>query len=207
MNINSVMSKISRGRWAIVVWVVALVVTAIIATWATPQSYEAGSTVTAIRGSNIDQKSVDYYLYDNYYSIQSGGFIADSIVSWLSSAPTVAAIYKEANIQLPESSLKGIDTIFTAKKESAGSNVVTFTTSDTDPDKAETLITSANKYIAQLVKDINKDQQDESAYFTVNFSDPVVVKTPKSYVINAAVAGLLGLMISLSIVFYKNDNN
>jgi len=203
MNIDVFVGAIKRSYLLIIVWIVVLVVIALIATWRLPQTYEAGGTATAIHGTDISQASVNYYLYDNYYSIQSGAFIADDIVSWLASPPMVAAIYKDAGVSQRDTSVKALAKIFTSKKQSATSNVATYTVSDTNPDNARRLILSANKSINAQVADINKDQKDKAGYFSINFTEPVVVKPPKGYLINSIVAGALGLIFSLAIALYR----
>ena len=207
MNIDVFLKAMKRSYLMIIGWIVVLVVIALIITWRLPQTYEAGSTATAIHGTDISQANVSYYLYDNYYSIQSGAFIADDIVSWLASPPIVATIYKDAGISQQDTSLKALAKIFTAKKQSATSNVATYTVSDPNLDNARKLILSANKSINAQVADINKDQKDKAGYFSINFTEPVVVKPPKAYLINSVVAGLLGLIISLAIALYRPANN
>ena len=64
-------------------------------------------------------------------------------------------------------------------------------------------IENANSYIDKLIKEVNSDQEGETSYFNVSFSEPVVVEVPKSYTLNAVVAGLLGLIISLGIILYR----
>jgi len=205
MNFEALLNALKKKWWVVISSIIVLALAAVIVTWQMPQKYDAGSTATAIRGTNIKQTDVDYYLYDNYYAIQSGAFIADNIVSWLASPPAVAAIYKDANIDLPPSNLRALSKIFAAKKQSASSNVITFTTANTDSDKAYKLITSANKYLTQLVAEINKDQKDEGSHFSVYFSEPVVVKVPKSYALNTLVAAFLGLVIGTAIAVYRPD--
>lgn len=207
MNATNFIDAVKNNWWKLILWVVVFAGLALIITWRLPQSYDAGSTATAVKDSTIEQADVDYYLYDNYYSIQSGAFIADDIVSWMASAPVVANIYKDAKVTLPETNFKALSKIFVAKKQSANSNVVTFTTTNADPDTAERLVNSANENIKRLVAEINSGQKDKSSYFNISVTEPVVIKTPKSYTLNAVVAGVLGLIISVGIIIYSPRNH
>lgn len=202
MNATIFLSVVKNNLWKIILWIAVFSGIALFVTWQLPQSYDAGSTATTVKGSTIEQSNVDYYLYDNYYSIQSGAFVADNIVSWLASPPVIANIYRDANVQLPAINFKSLSKIFVAKKQSANSNVVTFTTTNPDARMAERLIGSANDNIKRLVAEINSGQKDKSSNFTISLSEPVVVKTPKPYVLNAVIAGILGLIISLGIIIY-----
>lgn len=202
MNVSQFFSRLREKWYVIVVWVAALVAVALIATWQLPQTYDAGSTITANRNTGIKQENVNYYLYDNYYTIQSGSFLADNVVSWLASPPIVATIYSNAGLDLPNDSIKALAKVFAAKKLSANSNVVTYTVTTGDADSARKLVVAANHYINELVDQVNSDQKDTTTYFSINYSDPVVIKSQKSYTLNALLAGVLGVLIACATLVY-----
>ncbi len=206
MNLREFLEALKKHFWVLLALIIVLAAAGLIATWRLPQTYEAGSLATAVRTSTTSQSDVNYYLYDDYYSIQSGAFIADNIVSWLASAPSVVSIYESSNVPLPTKNMKALGKIFEAKKLSATSNVVTYKTSNTNPDEGKKLIESANKFISQQVAEINNKQREQGSQFVLNFSDIAVVKAPKAYALNGFLGGLLGLLIGLVYVAYKKSD-
>lgn len=205
MTLAEFIEALKKKFWVLIVLIVVFSAIGLLATWRLPQSYEAGSTATAIRASSLSQNDVNYYLYDDYYAIQSGAFIADNIVSWLASAPSVVSIYQEAGLPLPTKNMKALGKVFEAKKSSATSNVVTYKTSNTNPDEAKKLLAAANGYISNLIKEINNKQKDKGSQFILSFSETAVVEVPKAYFINGFLSGLLGLVIGLVFVAYKKS--
>jgi len=206
MSLAELIEGLRKNIWILLFLVILLTSAGLLATWRLPQTYEAGSLTTAVRTSTISQANVDYYLFDDYYAIQSGAFIADNIVSWLSSAPSVVSIYQIANLPLPTKNMKSLGKIFEAKKLSATSNVVTYKTTSTDEAEAKKLVESANKFVSQLVVDINSKQKEQGAQFVLNYSDTAVVKVPKAYALNGFLGGLLGLLIGLVYVAYQKSS-
>jgi len=196
MNATQFFTNVKKSWPLIIFWVALFIDIALLLTWRLPKTYDAGSTLTVSRNNTIKQENVDYYLYDNYYSIQSGAFLADNIVGWLASPPIVANIYKNASIDLPETSYNALAKQFLAKKLSQSSNVITYSLNWGEQEEAVKLVKVANEYIKQLVNDVNAGQKDTSTYYTVSASEPVVIAVKKGYIINSLIAAVLALIIS-----------
>ncbi len=197
----------AKKNWLRILFCVVLFVgIALFVTWRLPQTCDAGSTLTVSRSNTIKQENVDYYLYDNYYSIQSGAFLADNIAGWLASPPIVANIYQKASVNLPETNYNALSKQFLVKKLSQNSNVISFSLNWGNQDEAIKLVKAANEYITEMVEELNTDQKDVSAHYTVNASEPVVIAVKKGYIINSLIAAMLALIISgLSLLYTSKE--
>ena len=89
------------GRYWKIFWglVIACVLATFIFTKIQPQTYLASTTLTVNKASVLRQSDIDYYLFDNYYNIQSSGLFSQIVASWFESPALVKEIYKRADIE------------------------------------------------------------------------------------------------------------
>lgn len=160
------------------------------------QGYEAGLTFTVNPAETIDQKDVDYYLYDNYFALQAAGALADTIASSLASPATVAEIYQKAGLKLPQKSLRKLSKTFEAKKNTALVNVISATTKGPNKEEVEKLVIAAREIISNKTETQNT-VSSESNKFIVNATDPVVLKIKPNYLIYSIVGIIIGLIFGI----------
>lgn len=165
--------------------------------------YQASSSIAVTTSTPVKQQQVDFFLYDNFYSVQSGSYLAESVASWLTSPSVVADIFKTAGFQLPPVDARKLGKTFTALKQNTYSAVVDFSTKDGNRDKAGKLVASANDVLTKMVKGLGSDDKTGITYETVT-SQPVVIEVPKKTMFNTVLAAIGGLIVSIALVTWQN---
>src|SRR3989304_7622343 len=91
------------GKYQKVFWatVIIVIMAAFLMTKYQPQSFLASTTLTVNKSSSLKQSQVDYYLFDNYYNVQSSGLFSQIVTSWFESPALVKEIYAKAGLDLP----------------------------------------------------------------------------------------------------------
>src|SRR3990167_824099 len=120
------------GRYKIIFWGVVILALAgtILFTKLQPKSYLASTTITVNKASSLKQSQVNYYLFDNYYNVQSSGLFSQIITSWFSSPALVKEIYSKADISLPPVSQKKLAKIFKAVRQEPATINISVTNSN-----------------------------------------------------------------------------
>lgn len=165
--------------------------------------YQASASIAAITLTPVRQQDVDYFLYENFYSVQAGSFLAESVSSWLTSPSVVAEIYAKSQYQLPSVDARKLGKTFSAVKQTINTSVVDYSTKDTDREKAQKLVAAAGEVITQNVKSLGMNEASGIKYETVA-SQPVVVETPKKTLFNTILAALAGLIFGIASVFFQH---
>ena len=96
------------GRYKMLFWTLVIITGLAAFLWSRyqPQSYLASTTLTVNKSSNLTQSELNYYIFDNYYNVQSSGLFSQIVGSWFESPAVVKEIYKKADIELPNISQK-----------------------------------------------------------------------------------------------------
>lgn len=198
------------GRYWKIFW--GLVIISVLATFiftkVQPQTFLASTTLTVNKASVLRQSDIDYYLFDNYYNIQSSGLFSQIVASWFESPALVKEIYNKAEIDLPPISQKKLAKTFKAVREEPA----TINVSITGPkqEELEKLINAAPQVMQEKANELARSDQ-ENIYDIIKFT-PIVTETTPNLWLNMLIgllAGLiLGAIISLSINYFKeNDQN
>ncbi|MBI3261353.1 hypothetical protein HYZ64_03230 [Candidatus Berkelbacteria bacterium] len=187
--------QLIRRQWLIVAAVplVALIVSLVFVK-RQPITFETAATLTISRGSSLDQAQVPFYLYDNFYSIQAAGFVADTATAWLNSPSVVKDIYDRAQIDPGKlSSTKQLQKVFKSRKIVPAN--VEFSTVQSEASSGEKLVTAATEAVKARVDEVSKGSVKTGGIYQVFAEQPITVQTDKPYLIVALASLILGTII------------
>ncbi len=165
-----------------------------------PDKYEGAVSLTVLKRNILNQDRINFYLYDNYYAMQSSGLLADTIENWIHSPSIVGDVYQKAGIGLPATSLKDYTKIFQSKRPSAYTNVLNITTQSNQKDDADKLLQAMTEVIQTQNQQIAKD--DPQRNYDIFASTPVVVVKKPAILLNTAIAFILSLILALMTVTF-----
>lgn len=203
MDIADYLAILRKNVVMIVGVTIVFVTIAIAVTWKIPVDYQSSCAVEVSRYQTQNQSDVSYFQYDNFYNTEVATTYANNLVGLATAPSIVAETYQRAGIAIPDVSLKDLGKTFTAKKKVDGSSVVDLTYSSKDSQKSEVMITTLSKILKEKIEDTNAD--DASAKFNVATSSTVVVANPKTYTLNAIIAGIFGLFLAVSYSFLRES--
>lgn len=196
------------GKYKLVFWGIVIVATVgtFFATRLQPRTFLGSTTLTVNKFSATKQSDVNYYLYDNYYNVQSSSLFAQIVTSWFGSAAVVKEIYTKADISLPNVSQNTLAKTFKAIRVEPATINVSLT--DSDKDKIEKLINAAATVMQDKTNELGRSDR-ENVYDIVKFA-PIVSETTPNLWLNTLiglVAGLfLGAILSLAIDYFRSDS-
>ena len=141
-------------------------------------------------------KDVNYYLYDNYYNVQSAGLFSQIVATWFESPALVSEIYQKAGIALPNISQNKLAKTFkTLRTEPATINV---SISGANRDDLEKLINAAGTVLQEKSDDLN--QNSENIYEIAKFT-PIITNDNPNLTLNTIIGLVGGLFLALIIIF------
>ncbi|HLB95764.1 MAG TPA: Wzz/FepE/Etk N-terminal domain-containing protein [Patescibacteria group bacterium] len=193
------------GKYRTLFWAVVILATllAFIFTKLQSQSYLASSTLTVNKSSVLKQTEVDYYVFDNYYNVQSSGLFSQIVTSWFESPAVVKEIYSKADIALPDVSQRKLSRTFKAIRIEPATIHVSLTGSNRD--EAEKLINAAALVMQDKTNELGKSDK-ESVYDIVKFT-PIVSETTADLWLNTLIgliAGLIGgVILALAVDYFR----
>lgn len=170
-----------------------------------PTSYTASTTFTVNKSSSLEQSKINYYLFDNYYNVQSSALFSQIVALWFESPALVKEIYQKAGIELPNISQKALGKTFKAVREEPA--IINVIISGTDQEKLDKLMNAAYDVLQAKTNELGKN--DTSFYELAKFT-PIVTKDQPSLILNTIVgliAGiLLGALIAMAIEYFKGES-
>lgn len=196
------------GKYWKVFWgmVIGIIIATFIFTQTKPQTYLASTTLTVNKASAIKQSQVNYYLFDNYYNVQSSGLFSQIVVSWFGSPAVVKDIYQKAGVTLPNVSQSKLAKEFKAIREEPATINVSIT--GTDKDEMNRLINAAAEVMQEKTNELGKNDKD-NIYDLVKFTSIVTETTPNLWfnILIGAFAGIiLGAILALAIDYFRGGN-
>jgi len=198
-----IIGKYGKLFWAVVI---ITIVATFLFTKMQPKSFLAATTLTVNKTSAIKQSQINYYIFDNYYNVQSSGLFSQIVVSWLSSPAVVNDIYTKAGLPLPNVSQAKLAKIFKAIREEPAT--VNVSINDSNRDEAEKLVNAAAAVVQEKTNELGQSDS-ENVYDIVKFT-PVVTETTQNLWLNlliGAVAGLiLGAILALAVDYFKAED-
>lgn len=200
MEVKDYFKVITKNLWIIILITAIFAVVAYFVALNKPASYQASTAISVVKQSTAN--SQDFYTFDNYYTIQAAGVFSDSLVGLFASPSFVSETFQKAGYEIPDTGIKSLAKIFTAKKQVATSAVVTVNFSDNDEIKARKIIETATTQIKQYVE---SSYTGKTGNFEITATEPVVVTAPKTTGVNTFIAAFVGLFVSLGIVFVKES--
>lgn len=193
------------GIHRVIFWIIVILCGASAFGWTAtqPKSYLASTTFTVNKASALRQKDVNYYLYDNYYNVQSAGLFSQIVTTWFSSPSLVTEIYQKAGLAVPAISQKKLARTFRAVRTEPAT--IDISISGTNRDELGKLIAASADVIQSKTNELNNN---ETTYEIAKFT-PVVSDNSPSAVLNTIiglVAGLfLGAILALGIEYFKEE--
>lgn len=206
MELREYFKIIAKYKW--VFWTIVVVATlgTFLFTKLQSKSYLASITLTVNKSSAVKQSDASYYLYDNYYNVQSSALFAQIVTSWFGSAGIVKDIYAKAGIDLPNISQRALSRTFKATRIEPATIYVNLTGSDKD--QATKLINASAAVMQDKANELGRTDK-ENVYDIVNFT-PVVSDTTANIWLNTLiglVAGVLvGAIVAIAIEYFKRES-
>lgn len=195
------------GRHKTLFWgmVIAVILAGFIFTKIQPKSYLASTTLTVNKASVIRQSQVDYYLFDNYYNVQSSGLFSQIVASWFESPAVVNEIYLKAELPLPDISQKKLSKTFKAVREEPATINVSIVGSNQK--EMEKLINAAATVMQDKTNELGMADQ-ENIYDIVKFQSIITETTPNLWLntLIGLIAGIiLGAIVALSVEYFRKE--
>lgn len=202
MELRDYIKIIGKNFWIFAIIVILSVGFAFGFTKTRQTTYTSSTTFTVNKGSMLKQSQANYYLYDNYYNVQSAALYSQIVQLWFESPALVTEIYQKAGLAVPNVSQKDLGRTFKAARSEPA--IINVSVSGADKDQLQLLMNSA--YTVLQAKTNELGSNDTSFYQLAKF-DPVVTKDQPSLLLNTAIgllAGLiLGALIALAIEYFK----
>ena len=168
-----------------------------------PTSYTAQTTFTVNKASALKQNQVSYYLYDNYYNVQSAGLFSQVVTTWFASPAVVTEIYQKAGIDSSSLSQKTLSKTFKAVRDEPAT--INVTISGTNKDELSKLISAASDVLQTKTNELNNS---DTVYEITKFQ-PIITQNSSNSLINTLiglVAGIiLGAISALSIEYFRGE--
>ena len=199
--------KIIKRHFAVfVVMVILATVFAFGFTKLRPTTYTASTTFTVNKTSTLNQSKVNYYLFDNYYNIQSAGLYSQIVSLWFESPSLIKEVYQKAGIPLPNISQNALGKTFKAVQEEPA--VINVSISGKDQDQLNKLMNASYEVLSTKTNDLGKE---DTAFFDLTKFDTIVTQDKPNMVLNVIIgliAGiLLGALVALAVAYFKEEKN
>jgi len=167
-----------------------------------PASFTASTTFTVNKSSVLDQSQISYYLFDNYYNVQSAGLFSQIVTTWFESPALVKEIYEKAGLDVPQVSQRKLSKTFKAVREEPAT--INVTISGEDKEQLDKLINAAAAVLQEKTNELGKNA--DSFYEIAKFN-PIVTENKVNLWLNTLIgllAGvLIGALIALAIDYFK----
>jgi capsular polysaccharide biosynthesis protein len=168
-----------------------------------PKTYLASTSATVNKGSAVTQSQVNYYLYDNYYNVQSSLYFSQIVVSWFSSPAVIKEVYDKAEVPVPAISQSKLPKMFkTIRQEPATINISTVNASRDD---AEKLVNAAAEVMQEKSNELGRTDK-ENVYDIVKFGTIVTdnkADVALNTIIGLIIGVLLGAVLSLGVEYFR----
>ncbi len=201
MEVSDYIKFLSKNYLIILIITAVFAAVAYIISSSSPNTYQSSASIEVTRFENVPQSEVPYFQYDNYYSYQAASAASDNLIGWIESASTVAEVYEKAGYKLPNASIKDLSKTFTATKTVGTSAVVSFHYSSKDKTQSEKMVSTATGVLKQKVESYN--QTAGQNVFSVQYSEPVTVVSPKMEALNTIIAAFVGFLVAIGTVSIK----
>jgi len=197
-----IISRYGKFFWGMVI---LATLAAFLLTRFQPQTYLASTTLTVNKSSHLKQSEINYYLFDNYYNIQSAGLFSQIVANWFESPALVKEIYEKSGLDLPKVSQKKLSKTFKAVREEPATINVSLT--DTDKSKIERLINASAQVMQEKTNELGKADPGNT-YDIIKFQPIVTQTTPNLWLntlIGFFVGAILGIIFGLGIDYFRKE--
>ncbi len=163
--------------------------------------YDTSVTFTVDKTMVADQKNTPYYQFDGYYTQQSSGFFADTVMNWMQSPSIVADIYKTAGLDLPSvRNVSQLSKVFVVKKYPPATLGIKITSKD--PESSKLLLNASATELKRLTDESNTTNATE--VFILRSSAPVSTQIKPFWSLDIIVAAILGLVVTTFAAILKH---
>lgn len=204
MELREYVKIIRRHFTAFIIVTILVTLSTFLFTKMQPTTYTASTTFTVNKSQNLKQSQVSYYIFDNYYNVQSAGLFSQIVTTWFSSPSLVKEVYQKANMELPNVSQKKLAKTFKAVREEPAT--ITVTISGTNKDDLDKLINAAAKVLQDETNTLGKSNE---SFYEIAFFKPIVSQNTPNLILNTGiglVSGIiLGVIIALGIAYFKEE--
>ncbi len=193
MELRDYLTVFSRGKWFISLSTLGIVLLTVVLTSTAKVKYDTNMVLTVDRLETLNQKTVPYYLYDDYYAIQASGLFADTVANLIQSPGIVKSAYDRAHVELPAvRNVAQIGKLFTLRKLPPASLSITIRSGDNLQSK--TLFASLNDELSSRVDEINQNHPTDR--FVLRATEPVSTQVKPFWALNITLAALIGFILA-----------
>jgi len=194
------------SKYKVIFWTVVLLCGISALVWSTvqPKSYLASNTYTLNKASTLKQNDISFYLYDNYYNVQSAALFSQIVTNWFESPSLVQEVYQKAGIPVPQVSQRKLSKTFKAIREEPATINVSLT--GTNKEELQKLLNAASLVLQEKTDELGKNS--ENTYELAKFT-PIVTDNNPNLILNSIIglfAGLfLGIILTLGLDYFKQE--
>ncbi len=200
MELRDYVTLFNKSRQFIILGTLLVVAVTVLYTYFAKTTYDTSVTITVDRSNLTDQKDAPYYLYDDYYALQSSGLFADTVINWMQSPGIVQDVYRRANVGVPSvRTVAQLGKLFTVKK--APPSTVTIIKRTFDPNEGQILLNAANAQLQDLASEANKARATDK--FVLRSTAPVSAEVKPFWVLDIALSLIIGLLATTFVVLFR----
>lgn len=193
MELKEYFKIIGKRWWIVLLSVLILAGGAYIFQKSQPKTYLASTTLTVNKASAMKQSQVNYYLYDNYYNIQSSQLFSQIVTSWFGSPAVITEIYQKSGVTVPDIAQTQLSKQIKALRQEPATINVSLVNANRDD--ALKLINAAAEVMQDKTNELARSDQ-ENVYNIVKFASIVTDNKP-NIMLNTAIALVVGLMFGI----------
>lgn len=161
-----------------------------------PKTYIASTTFTVNKSSSFKQADVPFYLFDNFYNVQSAALFSQIVATWFESPSLVQEIYQKAGVEVPNVPQKKLSKAFKAVREEPATINVSIT--GTDRDVIDRLINASAEVLQEKTNELGKGS--ENFYKIVKF-EPLINENNPDIFLNTLIGLISGMILGAIIAF------
>lgn len=201
MELREYIDIFRKSKALIIVGTLLIIAVSVIVIGFSKAKYDTSVTFTVDKTMVAQQSVTPYYQFDGYYTQQSSGFFADTVMNWLQSPSVVSDIYSQAGLSTPKvRNVSQLSKIFTVKKYPPATLGITLTSDD--PDQAKKLLTASADVLKKLTDETNTSNTTEM--FILRSSKPVSSEIKPFWTLDIIVAAVLGLIVTTFIALLNH---
>lgn len=196
MEFRDYLAILGKRFWFFVAVIILITVGTYVFSIIQPKSYDATAFVNIMMRPNNEPQN--YYNYDNYYTMQSGGFFVDRIIVWLQDPSSVMEIYDKAQVTAPAIKLDKTNKIINAQKKNPATVYILI--NNADQTAAKNLVNSTVDFIKNKTADLT--QKGSIKGIDLDVSPTVVGERKISILFNVVVGFVSSIVVGLCLVFF-----
>jgi len=196
MEIHTHISILKRAKWFIILFTLAVGISAFVFAIYRPVSYEAVVSFDVVL---VNRPVTTDYQYGAYYDLKAAEIYTQHLMSWMLTPAVVEQVYQEAGVGYEIDSIPAFTNRFKTHQYSAQNFDVSF--HDYSKDTAQKLAKAVAVVISQR-SDITGSVNDQPV-FTVHPLDPVVAEDMLDPWFITLIGFLSGALVSVVLVYLR----